>query len=277
MMDKSAEQLQLAPPSLEAGWRIFATRPISLVAALVVATIVSLVSFLLLLFPAVAGYFYAVRESRREEYFIDLNNIARMIGNLFAGIKGYFWPSYPVGLLGIVFPLFLMVLPVLGWEEGHSLSRFRLLMLFLWIPACWILGSIILYGYPYMVIVRRGFASLRHGLESGRRHPTLAFSLGFLICFPITAFFFHLLMVFSYPILAGSALGIAAELGSERRKAETQLQEVTLGRLLLALGLAGVMVAALMFSVWLWGGVGFFIGLGFSFALAIFAHVKGLF
>ena len=70
---------QLANPSLAKGWQIFGSRVVSLVGTLIVGVVVSVVSFMLLLFPVIAAYYYAVRESGREEYFIDLNTIGRTL------------------------------------------------------------------------------------------------------------------------------------------------------------------------------------------------------
>lgn len=87
----------LPEPNLRQGLLIFSSRPFSLVAALILVIVIALVTFMILAFPVGAAYFYAVRQSKREEYFIDLNNILRTCGMVFRGIKRYFLQSYILG------------------------------------------------------------------------------------------------------------------------------------------------------------------------------------
>jgi len=274
---------QVAEPSLARGWKIFSSRPLALIAALIVAVIVSVVTFLLLVFPVIAGYYYAVRESRRERFFIDLEAVARTTADLFVGIRKYFLASYVIGMPGLVVPLLILVLPVVALGEGRELTLLSLVFGVLWVPAFFLLGSVVLYGYPYLMLSGRATASLSYAVSAGRDTPVRAFLLGFLILFPVTGFLFHVLMVFSYPILVASALGTARQVelelpeGAGPKLAEfVRAQEVTPGRLALGLGLAALMFGVVYGCAWLWGGAGLFVGLGISFLLVFVAHAKGI-
>jgi hypothetical protein len=87
-------------PNLGQGLHTFASRPGSLVAALILVIVISPVTFMVLAFPASTAYFYAVRQSRREECAIDLNNLLRTCGLVFRGIRRYFLQSYLMGIVG---------------------------------------------------------------------------------------------------------------------------------------------------------------------------------
>jgi hypothetical protein len=277
------DETQVTEPSLVRGWRIFSSRPLALIAALIVAVIVSVITFLLLVFPVITGYYYAVRQSRRERFFIDLETVAGTTGDLFVGIRKYFLASYVIGILGLVVPLLMLVLPVVALGEGRELTLPSLIFGVLWVPAFFLLGSVVLYGYPALIVSGRATASLGYAVSAGRDTPVRAFLLGFLILFPVTGFLFHVLMVFSYPILVASALGTARQVelelpeGADPELAEfVRAQEVTPGRLAFGLGLAALMFGVIYGCAWLWGGVGLFVGLGISFLLVLAAHAKGI-
>jgi hypothetical protein len=67
MMESSTKSA--LEPDLRRGIGIFASRPVSLVAALIAGVVIAVVNFMLLFFPATAGYYFAVIQSRREAYF----------------------------------------------------------------------------------------------------------------------------------------------------------------------------------------------------------------
>ena len=266
---------QIVGPSLRRGWTIFASRPLSLVVVLIAAVAISVVSFLLLTFPVIAAYYYAVRQSRREEYFIDLNAVAGTVLHFFVGIGKHFWKSYWLGVVGLLVPGGLLVLPAVVLEvAGQRSLPFSLILMVLWLPAFFLTGAAVLYGYPYLVSAQKGSA-LGYALSRGKARPFSVVALGFLLLFPIPGFIFHLLMVFSYPILVSSSLGIAEDMGIQERGI-AGAQEVTLGRLGIALALAAVMFGLIFLLAWVWSGVGFFVGIALSFLLAFLARSKGL-
>ena len=159
----------LAEPNFRKGLEIFASRPVSLVAALIAAVVVSVVSFMLLLFPVIAAYFYAVRQSRKEEFFIDLGNVLRTTSLVFGGIKRYFVQSYLMGILGLLPALLLLLAPVLlfGWA-GEDWRTLSLILQILWLPAFFLMGSVVLYGYPCLIASNSAIGSLRYAFSAGK-------------------------------------------------------------------------------------------------------------
>jgi hypothetical protein len=229
----------------------------------------------MLALPVIAGYYYAVRNSRREEYFIDLNNIFATLGHVFVGIRRYFWKSYWLGFVGLLVPVALLILPAVLWQvTGKPLLYPGLALAILWLPAFFLAGAIVLYGYPYLM-ARPDGSAVRYALSGARKRPFLTAGIGVLLLFPIPAFVFHLLMVFSYPILVASSLGIAGDMGTPEAIG-LGAQEVTLGQLGVAFALAAVMFGITFLLAWLWSGVGLFVGLAVSFFLALLARSKGL-
>jgi hypothetical protein len=264
-----AERAQLPGPNLGKGWEIFLTRSLSLISALIIAVAICVVSFFLLTFPVIAGYYYAVRYSRGERYFIDIENIMRTIFLVFRGIRIYFIQSYVFGFLGLLPIAILFFSPLLPWMLTGDQGMFLGLVLqILWIPAFFLTGIIVFHGYPHLIAANSGIGSLRYAFAMGKAKPLSAIGRGFLLLYPIPAAIFHFLMVFSYPILVGWAVA-GTDDASEKKQEIRAPGEVTWVKLLLALALAGVMFGIIYFFSWLWGGPGFFIGLGLSFTLAI--------
>ena len=266
-MNLKAERL--AQPNLSKGLEIFATRSLSLVLAFIIAVVVCVISFFLLTFPVIAGYYYSIRYSRRERYFIDIENIMRTAFLVFRGIRIYFIQSYVFGLLGFLPIAILFFSPLLPWIlAGDQGMHLGLILQILWIPAFFLTGIMVFHGYPHLIATNDGRESLRYAFAMGKARPFPAIGRGFLLLYPIPAAIFHFLMVLSYPILVGWA--VAATDDVEERKPEVQAQgKVTLVKLLLTLALAGVMFGIIYLLSWLLGGLGLFIGLGLSFALAL--------
>lgn len=264
------ENQALPPPSLQTGWQIFVSRSLSLIAAFIMAVILCVISFFLLTFPVITGYYYAVRHSRREEYFIDMVNISRTTALLFRGIGKYFFQSYIFGIIGLLPVVVLFIAPVLpaiiSPEKGLTLS---LILQILWIPTFFLAGAVIFYGYPHLVATNSGIASFRYALSMGKANPLAAIGRGLLLLYPIPAALFHFLMVFSYPILVGWAVASTDDESFKVKKEVSAPGEITLKKLLLTLLLAAVMVGILYLFAGLWGGIGFFIGLGLCFTLAL--------
>ncbi len=234
------------------------------------AVVLCVISFFLLTFPVITGYYFAVRHSRREEYFIDVVNIFRTTSLLFKGIGRYFFQSYVFGIIGLLPVAALFFTPVLpaiiSPEKGLTLS---LILQILWIPTFFLAGNVIFYGYPHLIATNSGIASFRYALSMGKAKPLGAIGRGFLLLYPIPAALFHFLMVISYPILVGWAVASTDDESFKVKKEVVAPGEITLKKLLLALLLAAVMVGILYLFAGLWGGIGFFIGLGLCFTLAL--------
>ena len=264
------ESQTLPPPSLQIGLQIFITRSLSLIAAFIMAVVLCVISFFLLTLPVITGYYYAVRHSRREEYFIDMVNISRTTALLFQGIRRYFFQSYVFGIIGLLPVAVLFIAPVLpaiiSPEKGLTLS---LILQILWIPTFFLAGAVIFYGYPHLIATNSGMASFRYALTMGKAKPLATIGRGLLLLYPIPAALFHFLMVFSYPILVAWAVASTDDESFKIKKEVVAPGEVTLKKLLLTLLLAAVMVGILYLFAGLWGGVGFFIGLGLCFTLAL--------
>jgi hypothetical protein len=255
-------------PSLSRGWDIFASRPLSLIVALILVIVVSVISFMLLFFPAVAGYYYAVSQSRREEYFIDLNNVFRTSFLVFRGIGRYLLSSYVLGLVGLLPAMFLYVCPILPYvlqgDEGLVAGIF---LQILWIPAFFLTGAVVFYGFPHLIESNSGIASFGNALSAGKARPLNTFGRGFLLLSPLPGALVHFFMVFSYPILVAWAVATTGD--TEEIKREISVAgRASLGKLLFGLVLAAVMFGVIYVSVLILGGVGLFIGLGISFILA---------
>jgi hypothetical protein len=259
----------LPQPNFRRGLEIFVTRPVSLVVTLIIAVVLCLASFMILTFPLVAGYFFAVRHSRREEYFVDLNAILKNCGLLFLGIKHHFGQSYVLGFLGLVPAVALVLVPIvplhLYGNEGRILS---LVLQVLWLPGFFLAGGVFLYGFPHLVATTHGIRSLRHTLSAGMKSPLKTLAVGFVILFPIPGFVFHLLMVLTYPFLAAWAVGATADPIESGKAVSLGGNEKSGGRLLLLL-LAGLGVAGGYFCVRLWGGVGLVAWLGICLAFSL--------
>jgi hypothetical protein len=202
----------LKEPKLRRGLEIFASRPISLVVALIAAVVVFMVSFMLLLFPAIAAYFYAVRHSRREEYLIDLENVFRTNGLFFKGIGTYFIQGYIMGILGILPALALLLIPILPLElynaEGRNLS---LILQILFFPAFFLMGSVVLYGYPCLIATNSAIRSLGYAVSKGKSKLLKVMALGLVLLVPIPGAIFHLFMPLTYPFLVSWAVSDTAD------------------------------------------------------------------
>ena len=205
--------------ALKAGFLVFATRPVSMVATLVLAVAASVISLGLLFFPAIAGFYLAVRESRREEFFIDLENVVRTVGIFFKGMQAFALGAWVLGLFGIVVSIVLLVIPVIpSIEETPAGYELGLRLSFLFIPAFWLMGSVLIHGFPNLVRGAGGWRSITTSLKHGVRTPFLALFIGFLVLFPMTGFFFHIFMIFTYPIFVGWVLARDRQLQLEPLK-----------------------------------------------------------
>ena len=255
----------LRQPSLHKGWEIFASRPFSLVAALIFAVVLSVISFFILFFPVITGYYYAIRQSEREAFFIDLKNVFRTTFLVLQGVGRYFFQSFIMGIFGLIPSLILLLLPVLLFQNNPHLA---LISQVLFLPAFFIAGAVVLFGYPYLLATNRAFGALGYALSTGKRRPLTALGIGFLILCPIPGAIFHLLMVLSYPVLAASAVATTAD--KTDKLLETPVKEKT-GKF----GFAAHLVILAVFAVGgyycfqLIGGPGivFILGLFFAFEL----------
>jgi hypothetical protein len=208
----TGSETSLPAPSLHVGWRIFATRPVSLVLTLVLAVVVGVLSFGLLVLPAVAAYYHAVRRSRREGFFIDLEAVVALAGHFLRGLVRLFLRGWIVGIFGLLLPVALLLLPALALDRQASAAPILAMgSLLLFVPAFFWAGSVLLHGYPALAADATAFASLRHALSAGRGRPLQATAVGFLVLFPVTGALFHLLMVFSYPILVAAAVATTSD------------------------------------------------------------------
>ena len=90
----STDLTTVPTPSFKKGWEIFASRPLSLIAILILAVSLSVISFFILFLPVIASFYYTISQSKRERFFIDLYTIIRTVSIFFNGIKHYFFQSY---------------------------------------------------------------------------------------------------------------------------------------------------------------------------------------
>jgi len=264
----------LPEPNLRQGLHIFASRPFSLVAALILVIVIFLGTFMVLVFPAIAAYFYAVRQSRREEYFIDLNNIVRTCGLVFGGIKRYFLQSYLLGIVGLLLPVALLLAPLVPLKmmgsEGKTLS---LVLQVLYIPAFFLAGAVVLYGYPDLIATNDAIRSLRRAIASGRAKLWKVLALGFVLLCPLPGFVVHLLMVLSYPFIAAWAVSATAdptEIWSEPGVKERQ----KVPGMLVAFTLVAIAAIGGYLLFRLWGGPGLVAAIGLCLAFLLAAVLR---
>lgn len=261
---------EIAQPNWRTGLEIFITRPLSLVGVLIIAVVLSVMSWMLLLLPTIAAYCFAVKHSRKEEYFIDLNSILRTVGLFLSGIPRYFVQSYILGLTGLVPAVILFFVPIVPImvAEDHAWAYYvSLLLLALWIPALFLAGATVFNGYPRLIVTNNGIDAIRYAVSEGKAKPLLALARGSLILSPIPGLIFHFLMVLSYPWLTAWAIATSADIEDieeKKRGAEGISMFAALGLTLL---LAVVMVGACFLFVGLWHTAGFVIWLIFSFVL----------
>ena len=188
------------------------SRPLSLVTALILAVLICLASFMLLTFPVIAGYYYAVRQSKREEYFIDLYNIFRTAFLVLGGIRKYFVQSYILGLTCLLPAAALYVAPVLPMATAGERGIYASLsLMLLWLPSFFLAGVTVFNGYPRLIATNDGIGSVRYAVSAGRAKPLLALARGFMLLYPLPGWILHWLMVFSYPLLTVWAIGAAAD------------------------------------------------------------------
>ena len=206
-MSLAGEEIRF--PNWRGGARIFVSRPGSLVASLILAVVIWLASFTLLTFPVMAGYYYAVKQSKEEEYFIDLYNIYRTAFFFLRGIKRYFVQSYILGFTGILPALALYAAPVISLnifsysKEGIIVS---LVLMPLWLLAFFLTGAIILYGFPRLITTNNGFNSTCYAILVGKAKSFQTTAVGFMLLSPVPAVIIHGLMVFSYPFFTAWAV-----------------------------------------------------------------------
>lgn len=180
----------------------FATRPVSLVATLLLAVVVSVISFGLLLFPAIAAFYYAVNQSQPEHFFIDLPNVSRTVGMFWMGLRRYFVGAFAVGLFGILPSIGLLLVPIVPLElELENAATWAVLLQVLLIPAFYFAGAVLLFAYPTLLVTGKGIRSLRQGLVMASGRPWITMAIGFVVLFPPVSFVFHGLMILTYPIL----------------------------------------------------------------------------
>jgi hypothetical protein len=197
----------LTRPDWRTGLGIFGSRALSLVAALILAICISLGSFMLLALPAIAGYYYAVRHSKAERYFIDFPTIVRTAGLVVAGMAKCFGGSYVVGLTLLVPAWALLLAPVLTWSLLSDESMYAgLPLMVLWLPSFFLMGVALFNAYPYLVATNDSIGAVRYAVTTARREPGAAFVRGCIILFPVPGLIIHFLMALSYPIIAAWAV-----------------------------------------------------------------------
>ena len=137
----------------------------------------------------------------------------RMNSKFFYGLKRYFFPSFVLGLFGLVPSLLLSIAPAFPLQNGSEsgVIWWTLSLEVLLLPAYFLAGSVVLYGFTQLIRTGRGFHSLSYAVKTGARSLLKVLLLGFLLLFPITGFVVHLLMIFTYPIIVGWAVSGVAE------------------------------------------------------------------
>lgn len=257
-------------PNWRTGFEIFATRPLSLVSVLILAVILCVISWMLLFFPVIAAYYFAVRQSRREEYLIDLNSILRTTALFLKGIPTYFVQSYILGLIGLLPAAILFFIPVvpLYVAEDHAWAYYVSLVLsVLWVPALFMAGVTVFNGYPRLIVTNNSIDAIRYAVSEGKANPLLALARGFLLLSPVPGGILHFTMVLSYPWLTAWAVATSGDIDElERKEKETEGLSM-FGAVGLTLLLAAVMVGACFLFVGLWHTAGFIVWLIFSFIL----------
>lgn len=256
----------LERPNLRKGLEIFASRPLSLVAALILGVIVCVASFMLLTPPVIAGYYYAVRNSGREEFFIDLPNITRTTSLVVTGIGRYFIPSYIVGFCGLLPALVLFIAPVLPASIlGDDWMYAGIPLMILWLPAFFLMGVTVFNAYPRLIATNDSIDSIRYAFSVGKANPLIPIARGFMLLYPIPGWIIHFLMVFTYPVItawAVSATGDTTEKWSEVAERSRRLW-VGVGS---GLALSAVLVSFCFLFVILWETIGFIVWLVFACA-----------
>jgi hypothetical protein len=244
-----------------------------MVATVIFAVCLFVVSLGILAFPLVPAFYYAVRNSQSERFFIDLERVLESMGNLLSGIRRHFFSSFVVGISGLLVAVGLLIAPVLALREETAALALGLQVLL--IPAFFWGGAVLLFAYPCLLRTNGGFRSLRYALTEGRKRPFLSLLVGFLILFPVSGAFFHLLMVFSYPIFVAAALGEASD---SAQLATRKKQEVgaTTGWFRSVMALALILGGIL--GYWLMGGVGVvtWLALWVSFLIAVGLGTLGM-
>ncbi len=268
--ERALSQEGITQPNWRTGLEIFITRPLSLVAVLILAVILCVISWMLLLLPAIAAYYFAVKHSRKEEYFIDLNSIFRTAGLFLRGIPKYFIQSYILGLTGLLPAVILFYIPVvpLMVAEDQTWAYYASLALsVLWIPALFLAGVTVFNGYPRLIVTNSGIDAIRYAISEGKTKPPLALARGFLLLSPIPGWIFHFMMVLSYPWLTAWAIATTNDI-DELEKHGKETEGISMFSAVgLTLGLAAVMFGACFLFVGLWHTAGFVIWLIFSFVL----------
>jgi len=182
-------------------------RPRSLVGALITSVVISVASFFLLLPPVIAGYYFAVAGGLEGESELYREDPGLASGLVFAGIRRYFFASYAVATFGLLLPLVLLVGPVLPWTVfGEEWRHIAPLSVALAVPAFLVVGSVVLFGYPRLLVTRSAREAIRYTLRAATGRPMTSLVLGFLLLFPISGFVVHVLMVLTYPLIAATAV-----------------------------------------------------------------------
>ena len=255
---------RLVSPNWRTGFDIFVTRSLSLVVALILVVIVCVSSFMLLTFPAIAGYYHAVRHSKREEYFIDLPNVFRTNSLVLKGMAVHFIPSYIVGVVGLLPAVLLFLAPVLPWSiVGDEWMYASLPLMLLWVPAFFLMGITVFSAYPRLIATNNAIESLRYAISAGKARPLLAFVRGFLLLYPIPGWIIHFTMVLSYPFIVAWAVSTTNDIEEEQLEVDGRRPDLLVG-VLATLVLAFVLVGFCYLFVELWEIAGFAVWLVLS-------------
>jgi len=266
----ASESLQR--PDWRIGLEIFASRSLSLISALILGVVVCVASFMLLTFTAIAGYYYAVRQSKREEYFIDLPNISRTTTLVLEGVGRYFVQSYVLGLMGLLTAAILYIAPVLPWAIGGEGWMYASLgLMILWLPSFFLAGAVVFHGYPYLIATNDGVGALRYAFSTSRARPLLALARGFMLLYPIPGWIIHFLMAIYYPMIVSWAVAATADTDEAERAVPEEARFILRG-VGLGLLLAAAMVGACYLLVGLWETPGFIAWLVLCFVVVLAAR-----
>jgi hypothetical protein len=212
---------------------------------------------MLLTFPVIAGYYYAVRNSRREEFFIDLPNITRTTFLVLSGVGRYFVPSYIVGFCGLFPALFLFIAPVLPASIlGDNWMYVGIPMMLLWLPAFFLMGVTVFNAYPRLIAANDSIDSIRYAFSVGRANPLISIARGFMLLYPIPGWIIHFLMVFSYPIITAWAVSATGDTTERWHEVEERSRSLWIG-VATGLVLSAVLVGFCFLFVSLWEIAGF--------------------
>ncbi|UCH58729.1 MAG: hypothetical protein JSV61_10985, partial [Anaerolineales bacterium] len=184
--------------------------------------------------------------------------------------------------------LVLYLAPIIPYiKSGDENLYLGVILQVLWLPAFFLAGSIVLYGYPFLIATNNVIDSIRFTLSAGRVKVLKVLAVGFVILFPIPGFFFHLLMVFTYPLIVAWAVSPTADATESLIELKWKESKVSTGFLLplclLAVGAAG---GYLLFKVWGGPGIVGWVGIclaflvaklfsNWNFALRLFAFALG--